>query len=205
MRDDVRPGSLFPDYELPDTERRSRRLSEIQGRYNMMILTLGRGIYCPKDRQQYAELVRFQSQAAVGFTRLCTITPDEWLLSADLKLGVGANWPFLHDPGRVVQQDLEIKEYTDPHNDPMVPHTIVLEPGLKVFKIYNGYWYWGRPSLAELHSDLRAITMKIRFDYDLGDPEVREAWSRGEKDRFFPYKKTFDRAIAEMGVSTRVS
>jgi hypothetical protein len=29
-------------------------------------------------------------------------------------------------------------------NNPMIPHTIVLEPGLIVFKIYNGYWYSGR-------------------------------------------------------------
>jgi hypothetical protein len=35
----------------------------------------------------------------------------------------------------------------------MIPHTFVLEPGLKIFKIYNGYWYWGRPTITELHMD----------------------------------------------------
>src|SRR6267378_2254019 len=25
-----------------------------------------------------------------------------------------------------------------------IPHVIVLEPGLVVFKIYNGYWFFGR-------------------------------------------------------------
>ena len=30
--------------------------------------------------------------------------------------------------------------------DPMIPHTFVLEPGLVIYKIYNGYWFWGRPS-----------------------------------------------------------
>ena len=49
----------------------------------------------------------------------------------------------------------EIQEYTDPDNDPMIPHTIVLRPGLVVHKIYNGYWFWGRPSFAELWQDLR--------------------------------------------------
>ena len=29
-------------------------------------------------------------------------------------LGVGANWTFLSDPGRKVQKDLDIAEYTDP-------------------------------------------------------------------------------------------
>jgi hypothetical protein len=26
---------------------------------------------------------------------------------------VGAQWPFLSDPGRIVQKDLDIQEYTD--------------------------------------------------------------------------------------------
>ena len=59
-------------------------------------------------------------------------------------------------PTRLVQQDLDIKEFTDPH-DPMIPHTFVLEPGLRIFRIYNGYWYWGRPSISELHADLREL------------------------------------------------
>lgn len=57
---------------------------------------------------------------------------------------------------------LDIQEYTDPKNDPRTPHTIVLEPGLKVFKVYNGYWFWGRPSTAQLHADRREITRCIR-------------------------------------------
>jgi peroxiredoxin len=200
MRSDIVVGATFPDYELPDQAKRMRKLSAIQGDWNCMILTLNRGIYCPKDRQQLAQLVPFSAQCGVGYTRIVTITTDTWLLSNDLRLGVGAQWPFLHDPERVVQRDLEIAEYTDPTNDPMVPHTFVLEPGLEIFRIYNGYWYWGRPSIAELHADLRAIHEKVRFDYDLGAPEVREAWERGEKHRFYPYEKPFDQTVAEMGV-----
>ena len=44
-----------------------------------MILMLGRGFYCPKDRQQLHELVRFSKQSAVGFTRLATITTDTFV------------------------------------------------------------------------------------------------------------------------------
>ena len=29
----------------------------------------------------------------------------------------------------------------------MIPHTLVLKPGLVVHRIYNGYWFWGRPSV----------------------------------------------------------
>lgn len=117
MRTDIREGAIFPNYELPDHTRVKRKLSLLQGD-DPMILMLGRGIYCPKDRQQLHQLVAFASQCAVGFTRIVTITTDSFVLSNDLRLGVGANWPFLHDPERVIQQDLEIQEYTDPHNDP---------------------------------------------------------------------------------------
>ncbi len=43
----------------------------------------------------------------------------------------------------------------------------VLEPGLVIFKIYNGYWFLGRPTLEELRQDLRAVTQKCRPDWDI--------------------------------------
>ncbi len=49
----------------------------------------------------------------------------------------------------------------------MIPYKFVLEPGLKIHKIYNGYWYWGRPSMAELHQDLRDIYKRIRPDWKI--------------------------------------
>ncbi len=39
----------------------------------------------------------------------------------------------------------------------MIPHVIVLEPGLVIYKIYNGYWFFGRPTMEELRQDLRAV------------------------------------------------
>ena len=36
--------------------------------------------------------------------------------------------------GRMVQKDLDIAEYTDPLHNPMIPHVIVLEPGLIDFQ-----------------------------------------------------------------------
>jgi hypothetical protein len=36
-----------------------------------------------------------------------------------------------------VKRDLEIAEYTDPAHDQMVPHTIVCEPGLIAYRVYN--------------------------------------------------------------------
>jgi len=67
------------------------------------------------------------------------------LTTNEYRTGVGAHWTFLRS-GRKVQKDLDIAEYTDPEHNPMIPHVIVLEPGLVVFKIYNGYWFFGRPT-----------------------------------------------------------
>lgn len=86
------------------------------------------------------------------------------------------------------RKDLDIQEHTDPHHDPMIPHTFVLEPGLVVYTVYNGYWFWGRPSTAELWRDLREVTRKARPDWDLSAPGVRDNWE-GERTRHWPYKR----------------
>jgi hypothetical protein len=133
----------------------------------------------------------------VGYCRLVTISTDNLLETNEFRSGVDAHWPFLSDPARKVQQDLDIAEYTDPTHNPMVPHTIVLAPGLVVFKIYNGYWFFGRPTVEDLRQDLREVTRNIRPDWDLSDPELRAAWDSGEKDRFWPYGKTLAEVLAE--------
>jgi peroxiredoxin len=189
MRSDVVIGSVFPDYELPDHTGRHRKLSEIQGA-DPLIVVLSRGSFCPKDHQQMRRLTDLERELEVGYAKLVTISTDNLLATNEFRAGVNAHWPFLSDPGRKVQKDLDIAEYTDTVHNPMVPHTIVLEPGLVVFRIYMGYWYFGRPTLEELRHDLRAILSK-RFDWDPTKPEVRAAWERGEKDRFYPYGKTY--------------
>ena len=42
MRSDIVPGSVFPDYQLPDHTGTPRKLSELQGD-DPLILTLARG------------------------------------------------------------------------------------------------------------------------------------------------------------------
>src|SRR4029453_14757682 len=159
-RDNV-PGSMFPDYELPDHTGTPRRLSELQGD-NPMIIVLARKAYSAKDQRQQeglAELWRGMKPGG-GYCRRGTITTSAPQETFNYRSGVGAEWPFLADPGRIVQRDLDIAEYTDPIHDQMVPHTIVCEPGLIVYKIYIGYWFFGRPTLEELRQDLRAVLMK---------------------------------------------
>jgi peroxiredoxin len=188
MRPDIVPGGRFPDYELPDHTGTPRRLSELQGD-SPMILTLARGHYCPKEHQQHLDLAGLQAKVAVAYTSIVTIATDPHHTIQEFRASVGAFWPFLSDPGRIVQQDLDIAEYTDPENDPMIPHTFVLKPGLVIHSVYNGYWFWGRPSVDDLWRDLRAATAEVRPDWDLGTPGLREAWDAGDVSRFHGWDK----------------
>jgi peroxiredoxin len=183
MRADIVPGGVFPDYTLPDHTGVVRTLSELQGR-DPLVLTLARGHYCPKEHQQHLELAAFQPKIAVAYTQIVTISTDEHHELQEFRASVGAGWPFLSDPGRIVQQDLGIQEYTDPDHNPMIPHTFVLKPGLIIHSVYNGYWFWGRPSIGDLWHDLRTATSEIRPDWDLGRPGLRAAWDGGDLSRF---------------------
>ncbi len=184
VRADIVPGGTFPDYELTDHTKERRRLSELQGD-NPMILLLSRGHYCPKDNQQHLKLAAVQSEIGVSYTGIVTISTDNIVTTREFRNSVGANWTFLSDPGRKVQKDLDIQEYTDPVHDPMIPYTFVLEPGLVIFSMYNGYWYWGRPSIEDLRRDLREVFQQVRPDWDIGKPELREEWNAGGRSSFF--------------------
>ena len=184
MRADIVPGGKFPDYSLSDHNKKRRRLSELQGS-DPLILVLSRGHYCPKDNQQHLKLAALQPELAVAYTRIVTISTDSIVETREFRTSVGANWTFLSDAGRKVQKDLDIQEYTDPYHDPMVPHTLVVKPGLVIHSVYNGYWYWGRPSIEDLRRDLREVTREIRPDWDLGLPGLRDEWDAGDRSRFF--------------------
>ena len=154
-----------------------------------MVLVLSRGGFCPKDRRQAEGPVELHREMEVGYCRLVIISTDNITETNEYRSGIGAHWPFLSDTRRMVQKDLDIAEYTDPAHNPMIPHVIVLEPGLVVYNIYNGYWFFGRPTLEELRQDLRAVIKKCRPDWDITTPELKAAWQQGRKELFYPYGK----------------
>src|SRR5262245_19828774 len=75
MRSDIVPGSVLPDYELPDHTTKRRKLSELQ-QQDPMVVVLSRGSYCPKDRRQHEALVQLHRELEVGYCRLVTISTD---------------------------------------------------------------------------------------------------------------------------------
>ena len=78
---------------------------------------------------------------------------------------------------------------------------MILSPGLKIEKVYVGYWFWGRPSVYQLWADLQEIHQRIKADYDPTTPAARAAWEaaavrrRGVK-RPPPCNKTHDARTA---------
>jgi len=92
MRSDIVPGAVFPDYELSDHTGKRRKLSELQGQ-DPMILVLGRGGYCPKDRRQHEGLVQLHRELEVGYCRLVTITTGNITETNEFRTGNPSHQP----------------------------------------------------------------------------------------------------------------
>jgi peroxiredoxin len=179
MSNGLMPGATLPDFELPDTSGTLRKFSELQGD-NPMILLVGRGEHCPRERQHQREMVKFYEWCAVAFTQLVTVLPNDQHDADRLRISTGANWPYLCDTSLELQTALDIREYTDPQHAANVPHTLVLAPGLVIDKVYVGYWFWGRPSAYQLWQDLQDLCRRIKPDFDPTTAEARAAWAAAQ-------------------------
>jgi hypothetical protein len=95
-----------------------------------------------------------------------TIVPNNLQDTLKLKMTTGAHWTFLADVDLEVRETLGIEEYVDDHHTASVPHTVVLGPGLEIFKVYVGFWFFGRPSVYDLWNDMRELRMKTEYNFD---------------------------------------
>jgi cold shock CspA family protein/peroxiredoxin len=169
-------GDTFPDFELPDHTKRPRRLSQFTRPSLLdeklgftdgypLILVFGRGFFCPRDQEQMRQLVRFQSELAVNYCKLVTVSTDPPMVQAAFRAGLGANWPFLSDEEREVIERINILDESEgEYAYTAQPYTFVLRPNLTIHRVYNGWFFVGRPTLEELRHDLREI-MQTRSDY----------------------------------------
>ena len=181
MSKNLEPGTTIPDFDLPDEQGDTHLLSELQGD-NAMVLHLSRGEHCPRERQHHRELLTFHEWCAVAFTELVSVLPNDLHDVFRLKISTGASWTFLADTELEVQRHFDISEYTDTHHDyATVPHTMILSPGLRIEKVYVGYWFWGRPTIHQLWADLQEIHMRIKADFDPTTAEARAAWEAQQR------------------------
>ena len=179
MSEGLTIGATLPDFVLPDENGVRHRLSTLQGD-DVLILMLGRGEHCPRERMHHREMLHVWERCQVAFTQMVTVLPNEAHDVYKLKISTGATWTFLQDEDLQVQRRLAIDEYTDPHHAATVPHTVLLSPGLVIEKVYVGYWFWGRPSAEQLWVDLGELFARIKADYDPTTPEARAAWEAAQ-------------------------
>ena len=182
MLKDLGPGDRFPDFELPDENGVPHRLSDLQGK-NPLVLQLGRGEHCPRERQHHRELLKFYEWCGLLESELVTIVPNDLHETLKLKMTTGGAWTFLADHEYEVQTRLGIREYPDNHHRATVPHTVVLGPELEIFKVYVGFWFFGRPSIYDLWSDIRELRMKFDYNFDPLTAHARRRWAELHPER----------------------
>ena len=166
MHPDLAPGGRFPDLELPDHSGVTRTLSELS-EGDPVVLTFFRGWWCPKEQAFFRGLASFQDEVEVAYTRLVSVSIDPPGEQSAFRAGLGARWTFLSDQERRYIETLGLRETTDTVYRPYVPTTFTLGPDLSIHAVYNGYWFWGRPTHEDLRRDLRAVTAAIRPDWEV--------------------------------------
>jgi peroxiredoxin len=159
----------FPDLTLLDHNGYERRLSDLAAG-DPVVLNTYRGWWCPKEQQFFRGLLALQDEVEVGYARMLSLSIDPPQVAAAFRAGLGARWTFLCDPEREAQTRLGLRETTDTVNDPYVPAAFVLDPDLRIHARYDGYWFFGRPTVEELRHDLRAVQRAVRVDWAAPTP-----------------------------------
>jgi peroxiredoxin len=166
MHPDLVPGKRLTDLELADHNGIPRRLSEL-AEGDPLVVNFFRGWWCPKEHTFFRSLVRLQEEVEVAYTRMVSVSVDPPGELSAFRAGLGARWTFLSDEDRRYLAELGLLETTDTLHRPYVPTTFTLQPDLTIHSVYNGYWFWGRPTNEDLRQDLRAITRSIRPDWEV--------------------------------------
>ena len=173
MRADLIIGVQFPDFALPDVSKRHRKLSEILGGFPGVLIFI-RGSFWPKDHRQLANYAQYlQPELRVNYCRMVTVSAGSRYDIDDLREAISAEWPFLVDSDRSLLYELEMTDTTDTvHGGIYIPYTFILDSDRTIYKIYNGWWYLGRPTVEEIRMDLRALLSR-RPDW-IYSPDYRQ-------------------------------
>jgi peroxiredoxin len=158
------PGTSFPDLDLPDHTGRPRTLADVVGG-DPTVLCFSRGWWCPKEQTFLRGLVSLQDEFEVAYTRIVVVSVDAPEVQSAFRAGLGARFTFLSDAERRWLDPLGLRERTDTVHHPYRPMAFSLFPDLRVHRAYEGYWFWGRPTLEELRADMRAISRAVRPDW----------------------------------------
>ena len=195
----LKVGDAFPDFTLPDHRGSPKTLSgytrpspvdEKMGFLDgyPVVLNFSRGFFCPRDQEQMRQLVGFQGELKVNYCKLAVVNADPPMVSAAFRAGLGASFPFLSDEDRTIIERIGILDETEgEYAYRSRPFAFVLRPDLTVHRIYDGWFFVGRPTVEELRQDLRAIMQtNSNYAYEAFDtPEAKsiripqQEWAAG--------------------------
>ncbi len=158
MRADLKPGNKFPNFELPDHNGEMQKLSQLLRGFPGALI-FSRGYFCPKDRRQLENYVdHLQPELRVNYCKMMVVSVDDQLLSREVRDQLAADFPFLSDADRGLLYELEMVDVTDPHHGEIyIPYTFILDRDRTIYKIYNGWWFAGRPTVEEIRMDFREL------------------------------------------------
>lgn len=158
MHPNLKIGNKFPNFTLPDQNGDPQQLSKILRGFPG-VLIFSRGYYCPKDRRQLTNYVtHLQPEFRVNYCKMITVSVDNRMDGNEMRDALDANWPFLLDTDRKLLHELEMTDTTDPaHGEVFIPYTFMLDKDRTIYKIYNGWWFLGRPTVEEVRMDLRML------------------------------------------------
>jgi peroxiredoxin len=129
------------------------------------VVLFHRGWWCPKEQAFLRMLVRLQDEIEVAYTRLVSVSVDPPEVSAAFRAGLGARWTFLSDSERRYLDELGLRETTDTLHHPYLPTAFAVLPDRSIQAVWNGYWFWGRPTAEELRAAFRQMSMAVRPDW----------------------------------------
>ncbi len=107
---------------------------------------------------QLRELVQFHESTQVAYCRLAVVSVDPPRVQAAFKAGLGARFPFLSDQNLALTAELGSRVASDTRHGPLpVPFTFALLPDLTIDRIFNGWYFVGRPTSEELRQVIREL------------------------------------------------
>lgn len=103
-------------------------------------------------------VAHLQPELHVNYCKLISVSVDDQMNTRETRDALGADWPFLMDSDRKLLHELEMSDTTDSrHGEVYIPYTFILDRDRTIYKIYNGWWYVGRPTVEEIRMDFRAL------------------------------------------------
>ena len=108
-------------------------------------------------------VAHLQPELEVNYCKFAVVWVDDPASTRAARKELGATFTILCDHQRKVISDLDIVDTTDAHHPRIaIPYAFVLDAERLIFKIYNGWWFLGRPTVEELRMDLRALMSQRR-------------------------------------------